>query len=1055
MMRRLIHALARLGAAFAVIAIAVVPIVTVLRIAGNPFDPAALERLADRRVDDTTIVKLLTIGFLVVWAWVVGPAIRQAHISLNTRGRTRRTRPVGGRLIEAPADVAGPRSLLARLVRFALTSTLITTVTTTSTLAFASPSAQAPPMTEPAPAVVVDQSTDSQQPFAGRPSVDEHIAGRRDTPYAIAARRFPDRVDEAREEIVALNHGRPTPDGHMWRGGSFPEGMRVLLPVQTSQDDELSNASAHPTSDEIEWPTHLPAETVVVDPGDNVWNLTTARLDTVDGPESSPSDSDIAKLVDEVIGSNTFASGNPNLIYPGETIDFPSIGTPSANGDQPQSGADEPPPPPESAPSTTVQDRAEPEVTTPTPVVSEELTEDEPADAATTSAPAIAVPRENSRASLPPPSTVSQPVDQTRTDGETEVDAGESESSLDGVTGAVVLASALAVAMTWERRRRRARGLRSGNQDVADIELAVVVASDMPFVRWAAQELAAMARSLDPFEHQAVPLAVELEETDGIEVLWDQPVPDAPHPWEATDGGWSWRTLYDPDEPTPVSDWPTPLPGLVTIGTRRDRQLLIDLEQVGTLSISGPGDRVDGLLRSMILELAVGDDLSNADVLSVGADGVVGAHGHRVEQVDLTGATAALKRVAVTAAGLIGNGETLFQQRLGPDPAIADNVTVVFIGPDVDNTAKEHVVSMVSAGRGMAAVIVGEGLDAAASIVVDENGSAALAGIADKAINFIASYVPLDSSATVERVLNPPPEAPSTGTPTFKEPADEVLADEAATVNPVEDAAAESEWEAEGPSAAEAELLGADDEPSIPEPAVLIRLFGPPRGEGNPEIRGVSLRLLAYLACQSEPVSLSRIRHVVWGGAARDRKTVSNKLSQLRSILGTTEDGDSLISLATADGVSVHDSVVTDIRIFDELFLRSEHLSSNAAIDTLRDALALIDGEPFQEAGYEWADLETRLHERIVDAAARLFELACEAGDLATARDALVRGLQGVPGHEKLYRLRMQLEHRCVGPTAVHGVFNDLTHQLDALDCEPSDETLATYRQLTGRRAAS
>ena len=44
MTRRLIHALARLGAAFAVIAIAVVPIVTVLRIAGNPFDPAALER---------------------------------------------------------------------------------------------------------------------------------------------------------------------------------------------------------------------------------------------------------------------------------------------------------------------------------------------------------------------------------------------------------------------------------------------------------------------------------------------------------------------------------------------------------------------------------------------------------------------------------------------------------------------------------------------------------------------------------------------------------------------------------------------------------------------------------------------------------------------------------------------------------------------------------------------------------------------------------------------------------------------------------------------------
>ena len=565
---------------------------------------------------------------------------------------------------------------------------------------------------------------------------------------------------------------------------------------------------------------------------------------------------------------------------------------------------------------------------------------------------------------------MSPAVDQTRTAGETEVvDAEERESSLDGITGAVVLASALAAALTWERRRRRARGLRSGNQDVADVELAVVAASDIPFVRWAAQELAAMARSLDPVEHRAVPLAVELDEADGIEVLWDQPVLDAPHPWEATEGGWSWRTLYDPDEPTPVSDWPTPLPGLVTIGTRRGRQLLIDLEQVGTLSISGPGDRVDGLLRSMLLELAVGDDLSNAYVLSFGADGAVGGHGHRVEQVDLAGAAASPRAMCrLTAASLIGNGETLFQQRLGPDPAIADNVTVVFVGPDVDKTAKEHVVSMVSAGRGMAAVIVGEGLDAAASIVVDENGSASLAGIAEQPINFIASHVPLDSSATVERVLNPPlSAAPSAGTLTFNELAGDVFANDAPTINAAENRVAESE--SDGPTAAEAELLGADDESSIPEPAVLIRLFGPPRVEGNPEIRGVSLRLLAYLACQSEPVSLSRIRHVVWGGAARDRKTVSNKLSQLRSILGTTEDGDSLISLATAEGVSVHDSVVTDIRLFDELVSRSEHLSSNAAIDTLRNALALIDGEPFEEAGYEWADLDARLHERIVEAA--------------------------------------------------------------------------------------
>ena len=54
-MRRLIHSLARLGAAFAVIAIVVVPIFAILRIAGNPFDPdrvRAARRSTSRRHDD-------------------------------------------------------------------------------------------------------------------------------------------------------------------------------------------------------------------------------------------------------------------------------------------------------------------------------------------------------------------------------------------------------------------------------------------------------------------------------------------------------------------------------------------------------------------------------------------------------------------------------------------------------------------------------------------------------------------------------------------------------------------------------------------------------------------------------------------------------------------------------------------------------------------------------------------------------------------------------------------------------------------------------------------
>ena len=1052
MIRLLLHALARLAAAVAVIAIVVIPAAVMLRIAGNPFDPNVLSRLADRRVDDTTIVKLLAIAFLVVSAWVVVPAIRQAHISLAARRPARSSWPAVRHPIEAPADAPGPRSWLARLVRFALTSTLVTTVTTTSTLAFAYPPAAAPSASHPTATVVDDEANDDSVTLTSRPSVAEHIAGPRDTPYAIAAQRFSDRIDEAREEIVALNHGRPTPDGHMWRGGSFPEGMQVLIPMEAPDNEDSPSGGPGPTSAaEGDWPAHLPAETIVVEPGDNVWNLAKERLDTVDGPETSPNDSDIAHHVDHVISSNTFTSSDPNLIFPGETIDFPAIGTPPANGARPSSGANEtliPADQPEQTNSDS--DESEPEVATSPPLTDMATTEHTPADPATSVAAEAAAESEAAPATLPPPTArPSEDPTITSTDLTDVAPEDEAPSPLLGVTGAVVLASALAAAMAWERRRRRARGVRTNNADDAAAELAIVAASDVPFVRWVAQELAALARSLDPDEHEAVPLAVELDESEGVEVLWDQPVLDAPPPWEATDGGWSWRTLYDPDEPTPLSDWPSPMPGLVTIGTRSGRQLLLDLEHIGTLSISGPRERVDGLLRSMILELAIGDELSNARVLTVRTDIDDDAPGHRVEEVSFDAALSALDGASASADRLIGTRETLFQQRIGPDPAIGDQFTLVILGPDAGPVEQAHVTTQVTSGRGIGAVIAGDDVDAAASILIDADGTASLTGLAEQPVRFVASDVPGDTSTAVERVLHPPlSQAASVDARSPIETLDNAALDTVAMV----DAAANEDG---GPTTTEADLLGCDDEPLPTEPAVLVRVFGRPRVDQHPEISGVSLRLLAFLACQSEPVSLSRIRHVVWGGAARDRKTVSNKLSQLRSTLGTTDDGEPLISLATAEGISVHDSVKTDLRLFHELVAWSEQLSSNAAIDALRDALALVEGEPFDEAGYEWADLGVRMHDRIVEAAARLFELACDIGDLATARYALVQGLQGVPGHEDLYRLRMQLEHRCAGPSAVHGVFNDLTHHLDALDCEPSAETVAVYRQLTGRRTAS
>ena len=70
-----------------------------------------------------------------------------------------------------------------------------------------------------------------------------------------------------------------------------------------------------------------------------------------------------------------------------------------------------------------------------------------------------------------------------------------------------------------------------------------------------------------PGDVAGMPLALELSNTHGIEMLWTEANPEAPRPWEATDGGWSWRLLYDEDLPLPEVEQAAVLPGLVTIGT--------------------------------------------------------------------------------------------------------------------------------------------------------------------------------------------------------------------------------------------------------------------------------------------------------------------------------------------------------------------------------------------------------------------------------------------------------------------------------------------------------
>ena len=90
-MRDLPRLAARLAAGLLVVAVMAGPVIAVASAAGNPFPADLLDRLATRSLDDATIVKLLSLGFYICWAWFCAPALRQVWAALGSprRGRLR------------------------------------------------------------------------------------------------------------------------------------------------------------------------------------------------------------------------------------------------------------------------------------------------------------------------------------------------------------------------------------------------------------------------------------------------------------------------------------------------------------------------------------------------------------------------------------------------------------------------------------------------------------------------------------------------------------------------------------------------------------------------------------------------------------------------------------------------------------------------------------------------------------------------------------------------------------------------------------------------------
>jgi len=892
---------------------------------------------------------------------------------------------------------------------------------------------------------------------------------RGDSPWSLAERHLGDGLRW--RELWDLNRGVPQNDGRAWVvEDQIDIGWQIRLPADAV--GVPSPESAHPADGGT---SAVGAGEHVVVPGDTLREIAD---DELGDPERYPEIFEASQTIEQPGGARLT---DPNLILPGWTLRLPATSPDPAQPAAPPAPADTPPPN-GSAPSTTT-------TTGPPPTTDPPSTE--PSVATTAPAP----PTSEFEQASPPAAVDAGSDDAAPAEGDEAGSAGESVLSalgtaLAGITGATVLATGVAALI---RHRRRSRPARSRARRPTDTELAIVRASDVPLVRWAGQSLGTMAARLDPRRLDGVPVAVELSDQTGIELLWDAPQPDPPEPWQVVAGGWAWRLPYDPDAPVPADEYPSPLPALVTVGRREGRQLLVNLEALGSLAVCGDEIAAHALLQAMVLELATSEDLADTYLTLAGIEAGPADGLDRVERATIHEAIHQLAAAERSVADLLASdATTTFATRCGARGTYVEASVYVVDGtgaPGEDGL--DEALAAALPHHGTALVVLGDAPGAAARLTVSSDGAAHLAPLG---LDFEASGLPPETSDLLRHLLESETDEDVEEIAVKADPEATVLVEAVAATavgtndldgTDLEDAVllgqavidlrvVDHPLDESGPAAAEPRINGngraaaisgvadgdrgddhADDgEPLVPRPRLLVKVLGRPHVPDRPDLGRRETVLAAYLACHDGPATTSGVQDAIWNGRAVESKTLWNLIARTRRALGSFDDGTPVMPQAdrVKGTITLGPGAMSDLAVLRTGYGQAVESSSAEAIPLLSKALDLIEGPPFDAPGYDWAH---HVHQYVAEASALieqaavlLAKLAQADGNTDLARHALVQGLRALPGNEVLYRQRMQLEHDTGNLAGVKAAYAELVRLLQDLDTDPSEITVETYEAL-------
>ena len=550
------------------------------------------------------------------------------------------------------------------------------------------------------------------------------------------------------------------------------------------------------------------------------------------------------------------------------------------------------------------------------------------------------------------------------------------------------------------RRRRIGRTIASTPDELVEVEQAIVengaeAQEDVEFLDLAMRHVAASCKMAGSPLPQ---LGAAVLGDEDLTLLFTHPaVGEAPQGWTTTVDARAWMlprwTFLEQD----LDAQPAPYPALVSVGQDEGgRTWLLDLETLGVCGVGGEPQRVADLARFMVAELAVnawseGSEVLLADRFAAETLGLNPARLRQVERGD------ALARAAVLTVEM---GEA--EQNLGADVLTRrrDGLVLDTTNPVVvvvpSRPEGEFVADIEDRGRSRVVVVHGDEESPAVELTEDGMAFLPMWGISVRAFTLPASEAQamaalLASTRNLEDQPMPAPEsddgplgkyalADGSLRSEYTEPrhtegddpssllpdADEVYLTTAATT--AEDLAAAAPSVPEE-TRAEIEALDPTLEEDLADwfnessPRPKVRLLGPvnvtARDGGDPTVLTNlpgTISFISYLACQDRGVTGERAAEACgW----KTQKTVQNRATNARFLLGTRPDGSDWLPDATAsDGarrgtptyelVGGTGGVLVDFDLFKRLHFRAQKRGAEGCEHDLVTALSLVDGAPFE-----------------------------------------------------------------------------------------------------------